>query len=397
MISAERPLRVLAFMEASVVNGAAKTLLNFCDALRDQGTSFAEIAIVTFHRDGFAQKDCPNEFVRAVRTRGLEAIVIPERRALDPSIPGSLRRIVAERNPDILQTNNVKSHFLVRLSGIHRNRRWIAFHHGYTATDMKVKLYNQLDRWSLRAADRVVTVCGPFREQLTEAGIPAGRVTVLHNSATVLNSAAKADAQPVRIAYGIADETQVLLSIGRLSFEKGHADLIRALALLRDSDSSLRWTLMVVGSGPEQARLEALTRELDLSDKVIIVGQQSDVLPFYAAADVMVLPSHSEGSPHVVLEGMSFGIPIVATRVGGVPEILTDGETATLVEARNIRAMADGIRAALRNPAGARARAATAKLVLQERFSHTSYLKQMLTLYREVSGQTCDHAVGRRT
>jgi glycosyltransferase involved in cell wall biosynthesis len=287
-------------------------------------------------------------------------------------------------NPDIVQTNNVKSHLLVRMTGLNRGRSWIAFHHGYTATDLKVKLYNQLDRWSLRAADRVVAVCGPFREQLISARIPEAKIRVVHNSAEVSDSISAEAANQIRRNLGLDYNTKVLIAIGRLSFEKGHADLIRALDRLRRARPNLVWKLLIIGSGPEQPNLGTAVRQLGLDAHVIFVGQQTDVLPFLQISDLMVLPSHSEGSPHVVFEAMSAGVPILGTRVGGIPEILTDGQTAILVPPKNPEAMASGIVRLLESPEMALSLASRARETLTERFSHDTYKSALLGIYNEV-------------
>jgi glycosyltransferase involved in cell wall biosynthesis len=283
--------------------------------------------------------------------------------------------------PDIVQTNNVKSHFLVKLARLHKRHRWIAFHHGYTATDAKVKLYNQLDRWSLPSADRAVAVCGPFRDQLVSIGVRRERIRVLHNSAAVQHG--PFDSATVRHKFGIPRTAKVLLTVGRLSYEKGHADLLSSLGSLTRTHPDLDWRWLVVGSGPEQTRLEALARSKGLAERIIFAGQQADVLPFYAAADAMVLPSHTEGSPHVVLEAMSAGIPIVATRVGGVPEILNQ-DLAVLVPPGDETAMTDAIADLLSDSAAAERRAEAARCVLDKRFSHEAYRRELVQLYGEV-------------
>jgi glycosyltransferase involved in cell wall biosynthesis len=118
----------------------------------------------------------------------------------------------------------------------------------------------------------------------------------------------------------------VIVSIGRLSREKGHDDLVHAIAGVREMDPGLKFKVLLVGDGPEREHLEATVADLRLSNEILFVGHVSDVAPFYSIADVMALPSHSEGSPNVLLEAMAAGIPSVATEVGGVPEIADGGK-----------------------------------------------------------------------
>src|SRR5439155_23779024 len=126
----------------------------------------------------------PNAFVAAARAQEVEVDVIPERFRFDPRAIRQLRRIVAKRAPDIVQTHMIKSHFLTKLSGIGREYSWVAYHHGYTTPDSKMRFYNQLNRWSLPSADRVITVCGAFAEDLQQEGVRRERIVVCHNSVT---------------------------------------------------------------------------------------------------------------------------------------------------------------------------------------------------------------------
>lgn len=378
--------KVLVLMEASVVNGAAKTLLNFCDTLQKSTDEIPiHIAIATFHRGAVLEGKPANAFVEAVELRGIRAIVIPERFRFDPRALRMLREVIRSEAPDIVQTNNVKSHAMVKLAGLNRKVAWLAFHHGYTVPDFKMKIYNQLDRWSLPAADQVVAVCGPFRDQLTAIGVPAARIRVLHNSAALTDPVPAGLSEETRSRFGLSGEdTNLLVSIGRLSFEKGHADLLHALEVVKSRHSALPWKLLFVGSGPEENNLRDLAKRLGLDSHVIFTSHQTNVLPFYGLADAMILPSHTEGSPHVVLEAMSAGVPIVATAVGGVPEILTDGETALLVPPRNAEAMSSAIFRLLESPQLARSLARNAKELLVEQFSHEPYKRSLLKIYDDL-------------
>jgi len=98
--------------------------------------------------------------------------------------------------------------------------------------------------------------------------------------------------------------------------------------------------LVLVGDGPERSNLMSLCERFKLSADVTLVGYQDDVKPYFAMADVFVLPSHSEGSPNVLLEAMSMGLPVVATSVGGIPELVTHERNALLVEKRDVSALA---------------------------------------------------------
>lgn len=406
-------LRVLALMEATTVSGPAKNLIEFCRRARTldplpSGAPAFEISIVTFHRGasheviaresnngdgsarGAAGGEAPNLFVAAAREAGVAVDVITERFRFDPRVVAELKSIVARRAPDIIQSHQIKSHFLVKLAGLWRERPWIAFHHGYTETDLKMQLYNRLNRWSLPACDRVVTVCEAFAHQLTaREGVRPERISVRHNSIKVDGfTAARGDeeARAVRGRYGIGEGVRVVLAIGRLSREKGHVDLVNALGRLRRERPDIDFKLLVVGEGPERPRVERAAADEGITERVVFVGQVGDVRPYYAAADVLALPSHSEGSPNVLLETMAAGVPAVAAAVGGVPEIATHEKTALLVAPRDTAAMAESLARVLSDARLAAEMAANASRLVAESYSPEAYARSLFGIYRELAG-----------
>jgi glycosyltransferase involved in cell wall biosynthesis len=366
-------------MEGDFVTGPAKNLIEFAQRARDSAADLPAVAlsIGAYRRGGEPE----SAFIQAARAAGITVDVIPERGRFDRSVTTEIRRIAATRNPDIVQTHNVKSHFFLRWSGLWHERAWLAFHHGYTAEDFKMHCYNAVNRWSLRAPRHVVTVCGPFREQLVRQGIPRERISVLHNSVKPFPPVDDEAVRVVRSSIPAPEGTPVLISIGRLSREKGHLDLLEALALVRGSGSAFH--AVFVGEGVERGRIEAARDRLGLQKHVTLAGLQHDVRPYFRIAQAAVIASHSEGSPNALLEAMSAGLPIVATRVGGIPEIAADGDSALLVEAHNPEALAQAIRrllqdANLRGSLAARAQAAVIS------YSPVSYHRSLIGVYERV-------------
>jgi len=375
-------IRVLALMEASSITGPAKNLLEF--GIRathpKPGCPRLELTIATFQR---GDRQISNPFVSGVRHVDLPVEVIGERFVFDPSVLSQLRRMVAAHRPDIIQTHNCKSHFLTRLAGLHRGRRWIAFVHGYTWPDLKMRFYNQLDRWSLPAADHVVTVCRDFAHKLESIGVSAHRITVRHNAVRPFAASPPEEIEKVRCSLGLSPGIAVVLAVGRLSREKGHLDLIEATARVRQAVGAGRFHVLLAGDGPERSALEHLIQKLHLREAVTLVGQQSDLRVFYSMASLMVVPSHSEGSPNVLLEAMAAGLPSVATAVGGIPEIARDGENALLVAKCSPDAMADRM---IRLLEDSELRHALGRAAIQtaEEYNPEVYYSSMLRLYKQV-------------
>src|SRR5579863_5937198 len=135
-------IRVLDFMETSRVSGPAKNLIEFVQQARNWPLQL-NMAVATFRR---GNSPGSNEFIKACQQAGIDVELIHERFLFDPAIIVAMRKHIAAYKPDIVQTHSVKSHFLMRLSGMHRHCCWIAFHHGYTWTSARNRLYNRFDR-----------------------------------------------------------------------------------------------------------------------------------------------------------------------------------------------------------------------------------------------------------
>ncbi len=225
------------------------------------------------------------------------------------------------------------------------------------------------------------TLCLPFADDLVQRGVARERITVLTN-AVLPRARASCDAvAQQRAALGVGPQDCVIVCIGRLSSEKGHADLLQALQRMPPSAGSFR--LWIAGDGPERVALERLAASL--GEGVRFLGHVTDPWTLYCAADVFALPSHSEGSPLVMFEAMAAALPIIATRVGGVPEVLGDGTTALLVAPRDIETLARHLATLITDDARRRALGDAAQAAL-DAFSPEAYADRLLGVYSAAAG-----------
>ena len=369
------PIRVLTLIENATVTGPARNVIEFGKVAMPD----VEVTLVTYQRG-------PEESVLATAAReaGLSVALVQERRRWDTKVFRQLRQVIAAHHPDLLETRNVKSHFLVRLLGLHRKYPWIAWNHGYTETSRLDRVYTRLDRWSLPAAYRVVTVCQPFADTIASFGVRRDRITILHNAVKPFMRPPEEEIEGVRRELAVKQEA-VVLSVGRLSFEKGHADLLRAAALLVKMSEVSSFRIVIVGDGPERDPLKRLAAQLGVEQCVSFVGFQRDTKPYYALARIAAVPSHSEGSPNVVLEAMAAALPIVANRVGGVPEILEEGKTGLLVEPRDPEAMAKALARVLTDSELRERLGRAAKTRAETAHTPQSYRNTLVRFYRETA------------
>lgn len=384
-----RSLKILAVVEATTVNAVAKNMLEFHRAARDLARNEPDLinietSLVTFIRPNRAGQASQSEFVDVARERGIDITVIPERYRFDTRVIPKLRKIVQSKSPDIVLTHQVKSHLLMKLSRLSDQFPWVAFHHGYTTTDRKMQAYNLLNRWSLPAADGVVTVCAAFARDLSAGGVPPKRIHVQHNSIRMETARDLGEAKLLRQRLGISDKDPLVLTVGRLSREKAQMDLLVAFNHLLKYVPETNVKLVIVGDGPERGPLAAAAASLGLSERVVLIGEVADVRPYYAAANVFVLPSHSEGSPYVLLEAMSARVPIVATAVGGVPEMVTHEQTALLVPSQDSHAMAAAIARILGDQELARRLTNDAYNRVTTAYAPETQIRSLIELYRSI-------------
>ncbi len=375
-------VRILTFMEATSINGPAKNLVEFARYAKGNTSASQRIYlyIATYAR---IQHPPLNDFITGVRDAGIHVDVIRERHAFDFSVIPQIRAIVASVQPDAIQTYNVKSHFLIWLMRLHHRYPWLAEHHGYTSIDWKDRLYRHFNRISLPAAHRVVAVCRAFVSELQKIGVRPERVTVRHNMVRPFIPSSEQDVQELRGRLGLRCEELVLLSAGRLSREKGHVDLVSSIARVRKYGHAPPFRVLVAGEGPERTHLLAHSRELGVQDLISFIGYQSDLRPYYTMADILILPSHSEGSPNVLLEAMAAKIAVVATTVGGIPEIVVDKQSALLVPPHDPGALATAVLTLLINPNLRTELAAHARL-RSEVYSREAYGENVLNTWSKL-------------
>jgi glycosyltransferase involved in cell wall biosynthesis len=365
-----KPLRLLAIIEAHTVTGPAKNLLQFAQLARASEDP-VEVTIATFHRPGD-----PESFTEAAARAGVTVHRIEERGRLDRSVVPALQELSRRLSPDLVQTHAVKSHLLARLAGL---EPWIAFHHGYTWPHLRARVYNQADRWSLRKAAGVLTVSQPFAEELTRIGVHRERIHVIHNAIDRgWGSGSRAEAERLRASLGIGAEKRVVLIVGRLSREKDHLTLLDAIRELPEAH------LLIVGEGPERGRIEEHIRVTGREGSVTLIGQVPSAELYYPMADVAVLSSVSEGSPNALLEAMAAGIPVAATAVGGIPEIVTHEESALLVPPGDRAAMTVAIQRVLREEGLAGRLVIRARELVETRHSPQARTGHICRIYRNL-------------
>ncbi len=320
----------------------------------------------------------------AVEQAGARYVEIPHldrdvRPLQDARAFGELVRLMRRERPLVVHTNNAKTGALGRLAATIAGvpARILAVHTWpFAAADrLTARGYLVIDRALRRLTTHTICVCEEDRRLGVEhRTCDLARSSVIHNGVAV--GEAPVAAHEARIP--------TIVSVGRLQApQKDFLTLIRALALLpRDS-----FHAVIIGEGPDRAMLDQEVRGLGLARTVELAGERGDVPQLLAAADVFTLATTYESLPLSIIEAMAAALPVVASSVGGIPELVVDGETGLLVPPRDARALADALQRLLADP-GLRARMGRASRARAEaRFDLQPFREAHLALYDRLSAR----------
>jgi glycosyltransferase involved in cell wall biosynthesis len=356
-------------MDTWIVSGPGRQITALSQALQAHGV---ELRIFMFQRSGRPV----SPFINYLERAGISHTVIPDSGPLDTALPKRLRQAFKDWKPDIVQSNGYRMTALAYLLMIMGYRLpWIAFFHGATDENRKMRIYNRLDQFLMRRADRIVVLSQEHHRAFSDA---AKRVRLIHNASIPVPP----EGEDVQLEHIRQPGIPLIAALARLSPEKGIDLLIDAIACLHAERHAI--SLVVGGDGPERAALEHKAATLGVSHSVHFLGPIRNVVSFYSQVDAVVLPSRAgaEGLPNVLLEAMRADLPVVATAVAAVPEVLADPQSGELVPPENVEALARGIKAALKHGKSPGASAARAAAIA--RFSLERRMTEHLALYAEM-------------
>lgn len=308
---------VLIIIATGILSGPGKGLLQFLSYCPELDFSFTLCNFNTTWKA--AQCD---DFSGAAMRSGIPVQYIKQTLPLDPFMLPRTIRIKRQCRANIIQTHgykpNVIGFFVKTLVGT----PWLAFAHGYTDDNRKIRAYNLLDQSILKRADRVVAVSNATKSFLMTKGIHPDRISVIRNAIEQTQVTTRKHKQEMRDLLGIQNETLVVGTVGRLNPEKGQIVFLEAFKKVLGQLPRVK--AVIIGDGQDRRRLEDHARVNGMLESVIFTGHVNNVADYYQIMDLLVIPSYSEGLPNVLLEAMSFGIPVIATSVGGIPEIIND-------------------------------------------------------------------------
>jgi glycosyltransferase involved in cell wall biosynthesis len=324
-------------------------------------------------------------WIAAARSGGVPADQVLDPAPLSLGVLRRLGRRIRASGADVVHTHDYRTNIL---GGVVARRPdasvpWVATVHLHTNTSRRLKLYRAVDLFLLRLADRVITVSRDQRRMLLARGIDRHRLVLVP---TVVDAAAcvgeAGDPAEARAAIEVPQEATVVTLVGRLTSQKGVDTFLEAAGVVHHRRPEALF--VVVGDGPDRAALQAQADAASLNGAVRFLGYREDIPRVLAAADIVVMPSRAEGLPHLLLEALAVGRPVVASRVGGIPDVVHHGETGLLVPPAAPGEVADSVLRLLDDPELARRLGHQGRRYVTRHCSPDLAARRLASVYRAV-------------
>lgn len=374
-----RQLNILHLRDTYEIGGPGKTILETHRAIdRDRFSLFLGVFAI-------GDEDGTTPFTAEAKRIGLPVHVVRGGNRYDPRLIGGVIELVKSLKIDIVHAHEVKSDVIAYLVAQFHAVPIVTTLHGWIGNGLKQRTMIALDKRIVRGFDRVIAVSRRIEQELMAAGVPPDKICLVHNAIVVDRYRRTGSRGMLSEAIGGPVAHPVIASIGRLSHEKGHADLIEAMGIAHRSGHKV--TLVLIGDGPERPRLIQQAKSLGLEDFVRLPGYINDPQRLLEEIDLMVLPSHTEGLPNAALEALLMEVPVLATRVGGTPEVITNGETGRLVSAHSPAELAAGILEFLAAPEAWKRMANRGRDAVKANFDFQARTRKLESIYAGMTGR----------
>ncbi len=371
-----RKVRVVQLIPSLGVGGAERMMVSLATGLdKDR----YDVKVLTFFdSEGTSVDD-------ALSANGIEVVTLGKKVGFDPLMFPRVAIALRGLDPDIVHTHRpVFPYVLPSILGYLRGRV-VHTVHSVAAKEVEDRLRRSSHWLAFRIGVASVAICDFVAMSIIEVHGVAPRAIIPNGVPVKAFAVSRGARERWRADHGIPAEDVVFACVARLAPPKNHEALLKAFAALGDLTNA---QLLIVGDGPLRAELEARIQALGISSRVRITGSRTDIPEVLAASDVFVLPSLYEGSPLSVMEAMAARRPVIATSVGGIPELVNSGETGLLVPPFNVTELARALRRLHADP-GLRARfGAAAGRQAAQAFDISHMVGAYDRLYQEILAQS---------
>jgi glycosyltransferase involved in cell wall biosynthesis len=310
-------------------------------------------------------------------------LCIPDRGLRDWKVIARLLEICRREKVAIWHGHDYKSDLIgLILRGLHPMRLVTTVHGWGVQSTRRLRLYNRIDRMCVRFYERVICVSQDLREECLAAGARPERCVLIENGIDTEQYTRRVAREEAKRRLGIAPHRLLVGAVGRLSAEKGFDVLIRAVNRLVGEGFDVE--LAIAGEGDQRPHLERLISTLGCGERVRLLGFRADTVEIYEAMDVYALSSFSEGLPNVVLEAMAMEVPVVATRVGAIPQLMDHERNGLIVEPGSHDELARGLGRLLRDPRSRTSAGAAGRERVAANYSFAARMRKIRAIYDDL-------------
>jgi sugar transferase (PEP-CTERM/EpsH1 system associated) len=377
-------LHVVHVMLALDVGGLERNVVN---QVREGQKLGQRVSIVCLDR--------PGTLAPRIQQLGANLVVLDRRPGIRPGMVLQVRRALRDLRPDVVHTHQLAT-LLYGGAAARMLRVPVVVHTEHAKEEYQRRRKRMLGRIAGLFCDRFYCLTKDMVNHVRSAGIlPERKIQLIQNGIDVASFTRSAsDRAAIRQSLNVPPDALLIGTVGRLNEVKRQDVLIRAFAQVRQHTPDAH--LVLVGEGPALNDLQTLVSSHGLTDCVHFAGYQPHSGPYLQAMDIFALTSRSEGMPQAVLEASVTGLPVVASRVGGLPEVIEDGVSGIMFEAGNDAALATIFRELIANADLRKRLGAAARARVESKFSvarmAAEYHRDFLTLLRNRSGRIADRA-----
>jgi len=371
----------------------ADTRPTVCHVIHALGVGGAEVLVDQMVRRLANQFHCivavlddPGEIGGQLRTDGFKVVHLDRQDGIDRGCARRLNDLVRQEDVELLHAHQYTPFFQAMFSrGFFGQTPVLLTEHGRHFPDLPSRKRSIVNRLLLRKQDRMVGCGGAVQRALVKnEGLPRKRVELVYNGVD-LNTLATAPPharRDIRQEFGFSEDDFVVVQVARLHELKDHQTALRTINDARQDCPNVR--LLIAGDGEERDAIEASIAQLGLQDHVVLAGTRSDIASLLAASDAFLLTSISEGIPLTVIEAMAARLPVIATSVGGLPEMIEEGISGYLCESGDNRSLADRLITLARHPEQRTEMGTAGELTARQRFSLDHMLQKYTEIYQEM-------------
>ncbi len=388
MPSNQKPVSVFHVRNSNYLGGIETTLVGWFKY--EDRQNFTPRLQVFKERRGLHERS-----VKFLEEQGIECEMLPWGHIRN--LPGAVyvlwRRVRKAQNP-VLQSHDTRSDLVAMIVSWLTGAPLVISNHAWHPAELKRQVLERIRARLMHAADVVISVSRNTHRETLERGVPASRCMAMYSGIDLAPYQQAPSREEARRALGIDEDVFVVGNIARLWPEKEHASLVEAAGLLAGRFPKLRF--LIVGDGPLMSQLKEQISKAGLEEVVLMPGYCEDFVAVLAALDIFAFPSSAEGTPMVIYSAMAMGVPIVASPVSGVGEIVVDEESGLFVPPADPDAMAAAIERLIEDSALCSRLGDNAREACNTHYSAEGAIRRLEMLYGELMRRNNRGKEGRR-